>query len=210
MEKKDSIRPATPDSLISDPRDLGLENWDTRDFVLPQLRIRQPTSDVDNVAEGQFYDVLTHEAYDTVHVVFLKSSWGRMYFDRDQGVLLCRSVDRIHPSPSVENPPSSLCATCQYSFWEDDRPPKCREVLNNILLVSPEKEFKIENASPYLMTIAGASLKPMRLFVSGLAAKRKPIYSVVTRMSLEKKSGAVGKYYVGKRGEEKGRKQTDR
>ncbi len=193
LEKPQAGQPAIPS-----PEELGLENWEAKDLILPQLRIRQPTSDVDNVPEGKFYNVLTHEHYDTLYVIFLKSSWGRLYFDRDAGMLICRSVDRIQPSPSVEEPPASVCAACPYSKWENNQPPKCREVLNNILLMGSQlaEDFRIEDFSPCLMTIAGTSIKPMKAFVSGLVAKRKPIYSVVSQLSLEKRTGTVGKYYV--------------
>lgn len=196
MSNIEKAQPQSP--ALTNPDELGLENWETRDLILPQLRIRQPTSDVDDVPEGTFYNVLTHEYYETLYVIFLKSSWGRLYFDREEGVLICKSVDRIQPSPSIENPPASVCAACPYSKWENNEPPKCREVLNNILMAAPDspETFDIDHFSPYLMTVAGTSLKPMRAFVSALIARKRPIYSVVAKLSLEKKTGNVGKFYV--------------
>ena len=194
MEKK-----PVPAQNLQTQEEMGLEGWQTRDLILPQLKIRQPTSDVDEVPEGRFYNVLTNEHWEKVYAIFLRSSWGRIYYDRELGAMICKSINRIEPAPSIENPPSSVCATCEFSRWENNEPPKCREVLYNILLVSPEEpgeKLDLDLFSPYLMTVGGTSLRPMRAFVSGLVARRKPIYSVIAELSTEKRSGNVGKYYV--------------
>ena len=173
--------------------DLGLEGWTPEDLVIPQLRIAQPTSQVD-ITPGRFYDTLSGESWDEITVVFLKSSWGRVLFHEELGEgVVCRSMDRVRPSDRIENPPAEFCHECPHSKWIDGNPPKCKEQLINFLLKVNEDFSEVQ---PYIFTVHGANLKPLKTLISLMVARRQPLYSKVIHMKTNMVVGEKGKYFV--------------
>jgi len=177
-------------------QDLGLENWTPEDIVIPVLRIVQPTSQWDADA-GTFFDAQTGEVFKEIEVVFVKSSWGRVKFKDDisEKGIECKSSDRIFPS--VENPPAPECKACIYSRWgADGEPPACKETINNIIyLISKEAKSPLDGV-PYLFSVHGVNIKPLKLALSSLITRGKPIFSRVFKLTLELTKNEKGKFYV--------------
>ena len=174
---------------------MGLENWTPEDIVIPVLRIVQPTSQWDADA-GTFFDAQTGEIFKEIEVVFIKSSWGRVKFKdniSEKGIE-CKSSDRIFPS--VENPPAKECKLCPYSKWENGEPPACKETLNNIIYLIPKKLPSPLDGIPYLFSVHGMNIKPLKMALSSLITRGKPIYSRIFKLTLELTKNEKGKFYV--------------
>ncbi len=179
-------------------QDYGLENWTPEDIVIPVLRIVQPTSKWDAPA-GTFYDAQTGEVFEEIDVVFVKSSWGRVKFKDDisEKGIECKSSDRLYPSPTVANPPAKECAKCPYSQWgEDGEPPICKETLNNIIYLIPKEARSPLDGIPYLFSVHGMNLKPLKMALSSLITRGKPIYARRFKLTLELTINEKGKFYV--------------
>ncbi len=175
---------------------MGLENWTPEDIVIPVLRIVQPTSQWDS-EPGTFFDAQTGEIFKEIEVVFVKSSWGRVKFKDDisEKGIECKSSDRIFPS--VDNPPAKECKLCPYSKWgEDGKPPVCKETLNNIIYLIPKEAKSPLDGIPYLFSVHGMNLKPLKMALSSLITRGKPIYSRIFKLTLELTKNEKGKFYT--------------
>ncbi len=176
--------------------DFGLENWTPEDIVIPVLRIVQPTSQWDADA-GTFFDAQTGEVFKEIQVVFVKSGWGRVKFKDDisEKGIECKSSDRNFPS--VDNPPAPDCKSCPYSKWgEDGEPPICKETINNIIYLIPKETKSPLDGIPYLFSVHGMNIKPLKMALSSLITRGKPIYSRMFKLSLELTKNEKGKFYV--------------
>ena len=177
-------------------QDFGLENWTPEDIVIPVMRIVQPTSQWD-AETGTFFDAQTGEIFKEIEVVFVKSSWGRVKFKDDisEKGIECKSTDRNFPS--VDNPPAPQCKDCPYSKWgEDGEPPVCKETLNNIIYLIPKEAQSPLDGIPYLFSVHGMNIKPLKMALSSLITRGKPIYSRVFKLTLELTKNEKGKFYV--------------
>lgn len=177
---------------------MGLENWTPEDIVIPVLRIVQPTSQWE-APMGTFFDAQTGETWEEIKAVFIKSSWGRVKFKDDisEKGIECKSSDRNFPSPSIENPPAQECSKCPYSKWgEDGEPPICKETLNNIIYMIPKEAKSPLDGIPYLFSVHGMNLKPLKMALSSLITRGKPIYSRIFNLTLELTKNEKGKFYV--------------
>lgn len=177
-------------------QDLGLENWKPEDIVIPVLRIVQPTSQWDAEA-GTFFDAQTGEVFKEIEVVFVKSSWGRVKFKDDisEKGIECKSSDRNFPS--VDNPPSPDCKSCPYSKWgANGEPPACKETINNIIYLIPKEAKSPLDGIPYLFSVHGMNIKPLKMALSSLITRGKPIYSRTFKLTLELTKNEKGKFYT--------------
>ena len=199
MEKaitpKTNNLPTTKQAPVSF-EDFGLENWTPEDIVIPVLRIVQPTSQWDAEA-GTFFDAQTGEIFKEIQVVFVKSSWGRVKFKDDisEKGIECKSSDRVYPS--VENPPAPECSKCPYSKWgADGEPPVCKETINNIIYIIPKQAKSPLDGIPYLFSVHGMNIKPLKMALSSLITRGKPIFSRVFKLTLELTKNEKGKLYT--------------
>ena len=177
-------------------QDYGLENWTPEDIVIPVLRIVQPTSQWDAEA-GTFFDAQTGEVFKEIEAIFVKSSWGRVKFKDDisEKGIDCKSTNRIFPT--VDNPPAQECSKCEYSKWgENGEPPICKETLNNIIYLIPKEAQSPLDGIPYLFSVHGMNIKPLKMALSSLITRGKPIYSRVFKLTLELTKNEKGKFYV--------------
>ena len=197
LVKATSNLPATAKQQTVSLAQMGLENWTVEDIVLPVIRIIQPTSGWD-APTGTFFDAQTGESWKELEVVFIKSNWGRVKFKDDisEKGIDCKSLDRITPSPSIANPPAKNCEECPFSQWgEDGKPPVCKETLNNIVYVLNNTKNPLDGV-PYLFSVHGVNIKPLKMALSSLIVRSKPIYSRIFKLSLELTKNEKGKFYV--------------
>lgn len=172
---------------------LGFEGWTGKDVVVPVLKLVQPTSRLD-ITPGKFVDMQTFETFNELHAVFVKASFGRVYFENDS--LLCKSYDRIVPASTITAPPSQNCQSCQFAKWIGEVPPACKETLNTVLFTVNLKDENFQLEFPYLWSVYGANLKPLKSVLSVFIVRKMPLWNKVVRMTPIKVDGAKGKYYI--------------
>jgi hypothetical protein len=178
---------------------LGLEVFDTGDLVIPRYKIVQPTSK--EGTPGVFKNNLTNEEVETVNVVVLAASKGRVCWgenlDEDP---ICRSSDGLRPSDNTEEPVSAICGTkengkrfeptCHNALWrENHERPLCNEVIN-LLCVSKDDQV------PFFISLHGTQLKPVRAFLSALGLRKKSLYEFQATLGLKEKTNGKGKFFV--------------
>jgi len=190
---------AIPDDLDSYT---GYEGIDEDALIIPRMKIVQPTSK-DGIP-GTFLLNLTGEEFETLEsVIVIKVSRGRVMWDRDGNseLPLCRSYDFLNPDPTLEIPQNDKCAeyivkggkkilqtVCPMGVWGDNSErPECGEVYN-LLCVTGDR-------IPFWFALSGASIKPVRRYISAIALRRKKLWMFETDLRLiEKKE--PHKHYV--------------
>ena len=182
----------------------GYDALDPSDFVIPRLKIVQPTSK--EGTPGTLRMNLTGEEFTELRIIAIKVEPGRVYWDRDSDSdrPICRSFDGHVPDPRIEDPPSPRCmdvtvskggkqlmqAACEMAMWGDDRAkPPCDQIYN-MLCISADDDL------PLWMTIGGTSITSFKKFVSSIALRRRALSEYETVISLEECAGKKGKYYV--------------
>jgi hypothetical protein len=150
------------------PGDDGLGDFDQSDIVIPRVKIVQAMSE--EGTQGKFRINLTGDEFDSMNVVFLKFSKGRVYFpkDSDADEPTCKSNDGALPASTIEAPIAAKCETCPLSQWSDKKPPQCSETYNFLGVT-------VEDLFPFWLSLKGMSISPTKRFLSSvkIASKAK-------------------------------------
>ena len=182
----------------------GFETIDPSAFVIPRMKIVQPTSK--EGTQGKLRVNLTGDEFDTMEVVIVKAMQGRVMWDQGNPgneKPLCRSSDFLHPDSSIENPPSPECVrqitntmkktmlkpVCPNAGWNGTEKPACGETWN--LLCIQKDEFL-----PFWLSVAGTSIAPVRRYLSAIALRRCPLWQFETEITTEEQKGDRGRYFV--------------
>lgn len=197
-----------PGAVPARPEDLeGFTGYDTLDpdaFVIPRLKIVQPTSK--DGTPGTFRMNLTGEEFHEMHILVVKAEQGRVMWDRenDADEPACRSYDGHVPDPSIEAPPSPVCVEevaakggklmvrpkCPMAVWgQDGERPACDSVYNLLCLSTDE-------SLPFWLTVSGTSIGVFKRYVSGIALRRRKLFEFSTTISLEETTNKKGKFFV--------------
>lgn len=182
----------------------GFETIDPSAFVIPRMKIVQPTSK--EGTQGSLRINLTGDEFAAMDVVIVKAMQGRVMWDQGNPgneKPLCRSSDFLHPDSSIENPPSPECvrqvtsttkktmlkSVCPNSGWNGSEKPACGETWN--LLCIQKDEFL-----PFWLSLAGTSIAPVRRYLSAIALRRCPLWQFETVIATEEQKGDRGRYFV--------------
>jgi len=182
----------------------GFETIDPSAFVIPRMKIVQPTSK--EGTQGRLRINLTGDEFAALDVVIVKAMQGRVLWDHDNAgneKPLCRSSDYLHPDSSIENPPSPECSRqvtsttkktmlkpiCSNAGWNGNEKPACGETWN--LLCIQKDEFL-----PFWLSLAGTSIAPVRRYLSAIALRRCPLWQFETVISTDEQKGDRGRYFV--------------
>lgn len=182
----------------------GFEGIDPSAFVIPRMKIVQPTSK--EGTQGRLRINLTGDEFAAVDVVIVKAMQGRVLWDHDNAgneKPLCRSADYFRPDSSIENPPSPECVrqvtsttkktmlkpVCPNAGWNGSEKPACGETWN--LLCIQKDEFL-----PFWLSLAGTSIAPVRRYLSAIALRRCPLWQFETVISTDEQKGDRGRYFV--------------
>lgn len=176
---------------------LGLQNFDTADLIIPRYKICQPTSQQGTA--GTFKNNLTGEEAETLNIVALAASKGRVLWgeDIDQDPL-CRSSNGLVPSENVENPVSEICGikengkrfdpTCENALWGVDRErPMCNETINLLCIGK-------NDLVPFFISLHGTQMKPVRAFLSAVGLRRRSLYEYSATLKLKETTTARGNF----------------
>lgn len=210
------IVPASQVPAIPNPlnRPEGLEDFDTRDQVMPTWRI--------NHHDAKFVDTLSGAEYDELNVVLLGLVKGRVLWPaavqaEGSGELpLCRSYDFStgHPhlldsdgDPKPDRFPWAAsgfsqtseplpCSSCKLKDWGTHPTrdaPWCSEVHTFSLALPGAEEGTF---IPSLLQIQRSSLKSSRTYCSSFAGRGEPLFTVWTNLTLDKRKMGNNPYCV--------------
>lgn len=193
------------------PAGAGLEDFNMQEQgIIPRVTIVQPMTN-DKGPAGTFYHNIHQTNTEAMRVVMLKFGQSRILFasalqskedeqrnGRDNRTLcVSRGYDadggalggRV-PTGGVDIQAES-CAQCKWARWGGsggNQPPKCR--LNFDLLCST-----YEKHHPFILSVHGVSLQPVRKWVSLLKSSGKSAFSLSVMLDIEEKRGELGKYH---------------
>jgi hypothetical protein len=173
----------------------GLEGLDASSFVIPRIKIVQPTSK--EGTPGTLRINLTGDEFSDLPVIVVKAIQGRILWDPDltKEKALCRSYDFMTPDPSIENPFSSACAkrvknlrgqdiltpACDQAKWIGEKKPECSETYNLLCL-------QAEDFLPFWISLAGASIAPVKKYLSAIALRRSRLFQWETILATEQRT----------------------
>jgi hypothetical protein len=182
----------------------GFEGIDASAFVIPRIKIVQPTSKEGTA--GALRINLTGDEFTTLPIIVIKAIQGRTMWDPDpkSDEVLCRSYDFLTPDSSIEKPYSPTCAkkitnlrkqemispVCDQAKWHGDEKPACAENYNLLCL-------QAEDMLPFWITLHGASINVVRKYLSAIALRRCRLFQWQTDLSTEVRTEPQ-KHYVAK------------
>lgn len=193
--------PASSVALInsSESELLGYEGLGPGDFIVPRFKIVQPVSR--EGTPGHFRCNVTEEEVGELVCAVLTVRKGMVLFaEGNEARALCRSRDALEPDPAIEDPVSEVCAVmqgqrlvplCEKAKFVGSQPPECRLTYNvlGLRLDSPHPE-------PFLISLYGTSLRPVRLFLSICRQRRRHLFDVRTTLRLSEVTNTKGRFYV--------------
>lgn len=188
------------------PYETGMEDVGREDLVIPRMSLVQPTSDSDE--KGKFLINLTEEAKSLVHMVLLKLTKGRVYFDKkdlNAEHPICGSGDRKVPAPFFTNeeperqPMNAVCEGCVSAEWGDKgEPPPCAESYTLLGMDTAEH-------MPFFIAYKGMAIKAVKMLLTMVqlkleTPKHRKLQSMACDFSFEmtsqKKENKKGKFYI--------------
>jgi hypothetical protein len=191
------------------PRELdgftGYEDIDPSRWIIPRVKIVQPTSKDVDATTGTLRVNVSGEEFEEIDIIVVKATQGRIWWEEGGGdKVLCRSYDFLHPDPAIESPPSEICArrvpvvggkkalkpVCPKSMWGAGKErPACDETFNLLCIMT-------DGMLPFWVTLAGMQIKPVRNYLSAVAIRRLPLWQFETTLGLTLTTNTKGKFYV--------------
>lgn len=177
----------------------GLEDLDSRDFILPRWSLIQPTSKKDGADEhvGQFMRNLDGAFREHLDVVILKVSPSRLLWTGDLADKRPECFSRDGKEGSIYG----ACGQCQFN------PQVNRQLLDELkagnttlkacgygytyVLVDDQ-----ETGSLALLGAMGTSVRPAKILNSQFQMEHRSPFSCVVRIASEKQTNDRGKFYV--------------
>ena len=172
----------------------------------PVISIRGRVWRVKKGGEETPYVDENDDAVPSVELVLLRSNpkpskihYDKKYEEGDEGKPRCFSADGVVPSPEVENPIHSACATCPKNQWgsritENGKKSRaCSDVRRMAVAFAHDMRKQLEDPNhkvqPLLLRVPPASLNPLKDYAAKtLGAKGVQPYMVVTRVGFENDS----------------------
>jgi hypothetical protein len=174
-------------------------------LILVQPTTREPK----DARPGQFLDSLTDEVHDSIVLVPLRTSKGRVLFPPGEIDLdaepICRSDDGIVPSPYAKQQQSRTCATCPMSRWVGGKKPPCSDKRRMLVATKdtglprfftaggksiPGQQKMLDRINEYVRVNA-ANMKAGKLDKDGNPLKPLALFDFFFTLSSEK---VVGKF----------------
>lgn len=168
---------------------VGTENITKDDFVLPRIRIIQPTSRDSDKGIGKFCNSVTGEVFSSLKIVPLTVTHGRVCFSvaETHSSPICRSLDGI---VSVEG---RKCAECGDSIgWTEEQPgpPQCAELRNIPCL--------LENGEIAGLSFKRGAISEAKRIITVVKMRNTPFFFWKIELTIQKAEGQKGVYYAPK------------
>ena len=180
----------------------GMDDLTSQDFVIPWVKIVQPLTRDEGAVEGNFYRVALNENAPVLDVIMVSVKKGRSLWEKGKfDAPICKSLNGLTPAPEFMGKFSTICKTkdgvavCPKAQWVNRRC-ECDETYT-VLCIDLDPDMM----QPFLMTISGTSIKPLRKVFSSFKMRGQGrMYLFNVTLGLEKRSDESGKYYVLKPG----------
>ena len=169
----------------------GFQDLDPEDFVIPRIRLIQPTSKLDG-SEGHFNNSATNQALSSFDVVLLRITKSRVLWSSTMGEdPLCASNDAVLQRPEFESSTyGPYCTECPQAKWgTDGEVPPCK-LTYNLFLVDTETQM------PAILSCAGTAVGEAKNLFTTLRFLRKPMYEALVNVTSKEKSGPRGRWYI--------------
>lgn len=176
----------------------GMEELTAGDFIVPWVKIVQPMTRDEGAQEGNFFRVAFNENVPALDVIIVSAKKGRSLWEKGKfDSPICRSQDGLVPVGEFMGKFSSICKTrdgiavCPKAQWINK---KCECDENYTLLCI---DLAPDMMSPFLMTLSGTSIKPLRKVFSSIKMRGQgKMWAFNVTLRLEKKMDDSGKYFV--------------
>jgi hypothetical protein len=178
---------------------LGYEGLNPGDFIVPRFKIVQPVSR--EGTPGCFRSNVTGEELTEISCVVLTVRKGMVLFGEGaEGKAICRSRDALAPDPALEYPTSDFCnivqnrrltPVCEKAKFVNGTPPECK-LTYNVLGLRLEESLE----EPFLITLHGTSLRPVRMFLSACRQRRRHLFDIRCALRLNEVINTKGRFYV--------------
>ncbi len=201
---------------------IGLEDFDVQDFVIPRVRIDH--------AEGKFIETNSGYESTTLVAIFLgavkqRIMWVGELQENDDSKPACKSPDFDHgfpnfvgdadrifpvqdsnfniadfpPRPEFNNHIALPCKSCVFAEWGKSEsgksvPPRCSEQYTFPILFSPTSDPDANDWTVALLTLQKSSMQATKRYVSTFAQRKQPMFTVVTFVSLDQQRRGSVKY----------------
>ena len=185
--REDGSLPALPDDI----RGVGLEDFDETDLITPRLSILHQL--------GVFEHPQTNQQWDSFECILLgmvkqRTLWKPVL--EEKGKPLCRSYDfKVgHPGENFPLDESGFtgeegdelpCADCELKEWgshPNTNAPWCNEQHVYPMLILDEEVGYL----PVILTLSKTGIKPSRSYLNPFMNNQRPLFTAVTRLSLDK------------------------
>lgn len=209
------------------PQGDGMDELDRSDLVVPRLYLKQPMTEgegVDEIRNGWSFlstdpgDASPERRLAILHlkrkkelklprtravrdviVDRVETKFGRRLKLAEQAYSICRSDDRLVPSPHVETPLAPRCEGCVHAEW--DKAAKSRDCRDLYELAVVD----LDTMQPVIVTWRGSAVREVKkLLTSVQVAKKRHRLTDAHRFEFTYASseipGKEGKYYVPKFG----------
>ena len=170
----------------------GYEDFDSNDLIIPRVKIVQPTSRKGTA--GKFLMNLTDEEFSSMDIIVIKATRSRVLWgdDLEAQEPLCKSSNFLVPDASIEEPISLACAIytqkgdlrvldvlCEKAKWINNERPDCNQSYNLLCLTGEHV--------PFWISLSGASISPVKRFISAIALRRKKLWQFGVTISTEER-----------------------
>lgn len=172
----------------------GFEDLGQGDIILPRWSIIQPTSKKPGADDhvGQFQRNIDGEFRPHLDVVLLKVSPTRLLWSGDTSDTRpeCFSRDAVNGSAY------GVCAQCQFNVQvnpalRDQSDAKICNFGYTLLTVDD-----VEAGTMALIGAMGTSVRPVKVLTTQFVQRKRPAFSAVVRLEVERVTNEKGKFYV--------------
>ena len=174
----------------------GLEDIDQDDLMIPRVRVIQPTSQLDG-PPGAFHNNLSGQTKAAIRAALLKVTKSRVFWNTDdlKAAPLCASDDAKVPQTVHAGKYAQKCDGCELAQWGKDKsgnpvPPQCRLTYNFLAADLDDDD------TPFILSLAGASVKSARQIISVFVLKRKKLFSRPVYICANEVKNDKGRFYV--------------
>lgn len=189
---------SAPESALTAPgmpEDLGLS-----DLVVPRLKLLQRMSRTlsDKAQPGMFQENISNEAFANLRVTILSIDRKRSNLPQGAPRPICWSDDGINPSPRVEEPVYTCCATrgprgglnaeCPAAKWRQGERAECSAYFDVTLID--------EHGAPYKMAFRSTATKTARAAITKFKLSNTAPCSWSALLSAEKRTNDRGEFFV--------------
>jgi len=171
----------------------GMEELDSKDYIVPRRKLMQGTSKVEGMVDimpGTFVDVSAKRTVGkSMQVIVLLIKVGRtLYWERASGKegRRCWSHDGKTPSAQVEFPVSSSCGNCEEA-WKDKT--------FSLLCLDVKETLEIGSPVMFWMTASKTSRRPTQEFLSAVASRQKHLFATRTTIASVRQESDRGEPY---------------